>query len=612
MERAHPRARGQGRYWAPLKVCRCGNFFLGEAVAQASGCPVCRRSLVDEHAERHGLELPDAVARRVGRISADEEERRRRGFDVRPYYRVGQRAVPGRLLVGGESLAGFTYARNGELLLVNFGFRSGEEEGFRLCERCGAWLSSEEGAERHAAEDGRWSCPAGGGPDDVRNEVVLYTKGTHDLVLLDAPVPPDGGRAPFGWSLLYALSSGFQVAYSADQSEISGFLFDHPEDPSRVRVLLYETDEGGQGLLSHLTDAEGWRRVAERALEILHVDPATGAELDGACERACYDCLLSFYNQLHHTILDRRAVVPFLRALLGAEVDVGGPEDRWRELERGGVGAEPDVIRRMRELGFPPPADQHRVVRRSDGSPVTEADLFYEPNLLVWVQGAPHAKAYVAQRDERLRREVKGLGYRLVEVWPGRIAEGLRALALALDLGEVAGRIAQVEEPAVARGGLGLVTREEAEPYVRHVPVMTLEAAAGRFLENRPVEEQGWVEVEGVRLREGYFAAHVRGRSMEPLIPDGALCLFRAPVEGSRDGKVVLVQLAGAEDPEGGGRYTVKRYRSEKVEVEGGGWRHERIWLEPVNPAFEPIEIRPDEEGVIVIAEFVRVLPGLL
>jgi SOS-response transcriptional repressor LexA len=75
---------------------------------------------------------------------------------------------------------------------------------------------------------------------------------------------------------------------------------------------------------------------------------------------------------------------------------------------------------------------------------------------------------------------------------------------------------------------------------------------------------------------------------------------------------VVLVQLAGAEDPEGGGRYTVKRYRSEKVEAEGDTWSHERIWLEPVNREFEPIEIRPDEEGVAVIAEFMRVLwtPG--
>lgn len=440
VERAQPRSRGHGRYWSPLKVCECGNFFLGDGVTQGGACPVCNRDLMSEHAYQSTIEVPDAVARRRGRISADEEERQRRGFDVRPYYRLGPRATRGILLVGDEELAGFAYVRHGELLLANFGFRTGDEVGFRLCDRCGQWLSSEEGAEEHSAEEGRRTCPAGGGPEDIHEKVVLYTRGTHDLVLLDGPVPAEVDRGGFGWSLLYALSSGFQVAYSADQSELGGFLFDHPETPGFVRLLLYETDEGGQGLLNHLTDTEGWRRVATRALEILHVDPSTGGDVDGACERACYDCLLSFYNQLHHRILDRRLVVPFLVRLLQAAVSLGGGEDRWDELEQAAVGAEPDVIRRMRELRLPQPNGQHRVIRRADGSPVTEADLFFEPNLVVWVQGTPHAKAYVAQRDERLRRELKGLGYRLVEVWGDRINEGLRELALALELPEIAQR----------------------------------------------------------------------------------------------------------------------------------------------------------------------------
>lgn len=436
VERIQPRSRGQGRYWAPLKVCECGNFFLGEQVAQASGCPACRRDLLAEHAERNALEIPDAVARRRGRISADEEERQRRGFDVRPYYRVGHLVISGQLVTRDQARAEFHYVRHGELLLVNFGFRRGEEQGFRLCDRCGTWLSSEEGAKRHAN-----ICPAGGGPADVRREVVLYTKGNHDLLLIDLPVPHGTDRTSFGWSLLYALSSGFQVAYSADQSELGGFLFDHPTDDSCVRLLLYETEEGGQGLLNHLTDTEGWRRVANRALEILHVNPATGQDLEIACERACYDCLLSFYNQLHHRILDRRLVTSFLRELCEVTAQLEGGDERWVSLEASGVGTEPEVIRRMRLLGFPLPNAQHRVIRRRDGSPVTEADLFYEPNIVVWVQGAPHGKSYVAVRDDRLGRELKGLGYRLVQVWSDDADRGLRELALALDLSELANRI---------------------------------------------------------------------------------------------------------------------------------------------------------------------------
>ena len=122
-----------------------------------------------------------------------------------------------------------------------------------------------------------------------------------------------------------------------------------------------------------------------------------------------------------------------------------------------------------------------------------------------------------------------------------------------------------------------------------------------------PVEEEGWVEAPpGLRLSEDMFVAQVVGRSMEPHIPDGARCIFKARVAGSRQGKWLLIE--NFEESEAGGqRYTVKRYRSEKVYNEDGTWRHTRIILEPLNPEFEPWTI---EEGhqCRVIAEFVCLL----
>ena len=97
---------------------------------------------------------------------------------------------------------------------------------------------------------------------------------------------------------------------------------------------------------------------------------------------------------------------------------------------------------------------------------------------------------------------------------------------------------------------------------------------------------------------------------MEPAIPDGAWCLFRAPVEGTREGKTVLVQLRDASDPETRQRYTVKRYASEKVQADGS-WRHTRITLRPNNPAFEPIVLTGEDEGELqVVAELIEVLEG--
>ena len=105
------------------------------------------------------------------------------------------------------------------------------------------------------------------------------------------------------------------------------------------------------------------------------------------------------------------------------------------------------------------------------------------------------------------------------------------------------------------------------------------------------------------------FVAQVVGKSMEPRIPDGSYCLFSTPVEGSRQGKIVLVQLRSETDPESGARYTVKRYESEKSYGEGDTWRHVKITLRPLNTSFSPIVLaEEDEDNLAVIADFLQVL----
>jgi SOS-response transcriptional repressor LexA len=151
----------------------------------------------------------------------------------------------------------------------------------------------------------------------------------------------------------------------------------------------------------------------------------------------------------------------------------------------------------------------------------------------------------------------------------------------------------------------------QAGAFKTHLPVYSLQAAAGYFGGGEQVEEEGWVDASAAgRLAKGMFVAKVIGRSMEPEIRDGDLCVFRANPPGSRQGKVVLVQYRGAADPETGGAFTVKRYRSQKLVHEDGTWEHEQITLEPLNPAFKPIMLTPKEEGdLVLIGELVKVLP---
>jgi len=152
--------------------------------------------------------------------------------------------------------------------------------------------------------------------------------------------------------------------------------------------------------------------------------------------------------------------------------------------------------------------------------------------------------------------------------------------------------------------------RSEGQPFVTHLPRYALAVAAGAFLENRVIEEAGeeqvWEEAPPeLRLTREMFVAEIVGHSMEPLIPDGSLCVFRKGVTGSRQGRLVLVEALGEA---GNDRYTVKRYRSEKRENEAGEWAHERIRLEPLNPAFEAWDLDPQEDRYRILAEFVTVL----
>ena len=156
-----------------------------------------------------------------------------------------------------------------------------------------------------------------------------------------------------------------------------------------------------------------------------------------------------------------------------------------------------------------------------------------------------------------------------------------------------------------------IVNPRPEERYMNCVPLIPLRAAAGAFSDPQNIvdDEFAWAVVEAKsRLRRGMFVAQVVGKSMEPAIPDSAYCLFRAPVEGTRQGKTVLVQMRDSTDPESGQSYTVKRYQSEKAS-DGDSWRHEKITLKPVNTDFEPIVMTGADEGQLqVVAEVVEVL----
>jgi superfamily II DNA or RNA helicase/diadenosine tetraphosphate (Ap4A) HIT family hydrolase/HKD family nuclease/SOS-response transcriptional repressor LexA len=144
--------------------------------------------------------------------------------------------------------------------------------------------------------------------------------------------------------------------------------------------------------------------------------------------------------------------------------------------------------------------------------------------------------------------------------------------------------------------------------YTRVVPVFSLEAAAGLWGPEGTPEEIGWAAPSGIAIKPGMFIARVRGHSMEPKIKDGSWNLFRPCPQGSREGRIVLVQFNSMGDPENGGRFTVKKYHSSKTVTEDH-WQHNRIELRPLNPDYDPIIIAPHEgSDMVVVGEWVSLI----
>ncbi len=148
--------------------------------------------------------------------------------------------------------------------------------------------------------------------------------------------------------------------------------------------------------------------------------------------------------------------------------------------------------------------------------------------------------------------------------------------------------------------------------YVDFLPYYSIKAACGKFGEGQVVDELGWVKVEGIgRLNRNMFVVKAFGHSMEPLINDGDLCVFRNNVAGSRNGKIVLVQHHNYYDPDNGGSYSIKQYVSEKsYDRETEEWLHERISLKPKNKDYDPIVLEEETDEFMVIGEYLGKVEG--
>ncbi len=165
--------------------------------------------------------------------------------------------------------------------------------------------------------------------------------------------------------------------------------------------------------------------ILNKTYEILH-----GRDQDG-CQEACYQCLLSFYNQRDHEKLNRHLALDWVDEL--GEFDIlqesATNQDHFDALlAQTEAQSERDVLHKIRAMKIRLPDEAQKLIVDSQGNPLARTDFFYLPRILVFVDGSVHHLDYVRLGDENKRRALKALGYRVVVIKMDEMETGLEEL----------------------------------------------------------------------------------------------------------------------------------------------------------------------------------------
>ena len=385
-------------------------------IAQGHGPDLCERCGMKLPREFENLlRLQNVATKRKDKINCDEEERVRLGYEIRTAVRFAERGgmpvqTTAQLLEGGEQLATLTYGRAATLWRINMGWRlraNRNQLGFVLDEERGFWETNDQDVDD---------------PNDPmsarKRRVIPYVEDRRNCLLLEPAGSLDAGPMV---SLEAALKNAIQLTYQLEDNELAAELLPAGDTPKVL--LLYESAEGGAGVLRRLLDDPGaFAQVARKALEICHYDPDTGEDRPRnardaeECEAACYDCLMHYANQPVHRLLDRKQIKEMLTRMSRARTETApGGQTRTEHLQILSNLAGSELERRWlayldtKNLRLPTHA-QHCVEACR-----TTPDFFYAGyQTAIYVDGPPHDFPDRQRRDADLTETMEDAGFTVV------------------------------------------------------------------------------------------------------------------------------------------------------------------------------------------------------
>ncbi|XWX05294.1 DEAD/DEAH box helicase [Aggregatilineales bacterium SYSU G02658] len=396
-----------------IKQCHhCGYVHPIKAGVDYDLCQRCRMPL--DLPLQSLLRLQNVVTKRRDRISADEENRLRLGYDICTGVRFSER--DGKLDIRTASvrhqtrdIARLSYAQTATLWRINLGWtrrKNKRQYGFVLDIERGYWGRNEQNEDD---------------PDDPMSErtrrVIPYVEDNRNCLLFE---PLDGWSIEQMASLQAALKRAIETVFQLEDNELAAEPL--PDENNRQLLLFYEAAEGGAGVLRRLVDdPAALSHIAREALRICHFDPNTGEDLRRAlrasedCEAACYDCLLSYGNQREHAILDRQTIRDVLMTLADAQVSASpAAESRDTRLQHllslCESELERDWLQTLSKRGLRLPDAAQSYLKDCQ----TRPDFLYNSGgvyAAIYIDGVHHDSPQQQQRDRQQTDCIEDYGY---------------------------------------------------------------------------------------------------------------------------------------------------------------------------------------------------------
>jgi len=396
------------------KLCPdCGYL---HPIKEGDGPDLCEHcQTVLDQPMRNLFRLQNVATKRRDRINSDEEVRTRQGYEIRTGVRFADQSGQHRFRIAtikqdGELIGTFKFGNAATIWRINLGWRHRKQNsqmGFVLDLERGYWAKNDQ--EANDPED----------PMSPRTKrVIPYVEDRRNCLIFEPKEPLDEIVMT---SLQSALKNAIQIVYQLEGNELAAEPM--PSRDERKMILFYEAAEGGAGVLRRLlSDPNAVQNVARQALELCHYDPMTGEDLRRAprssedCEAACYDCLMSYSNQLDHSLLDRTQIKDLLLSLSSVEV-VESPTSKPRAEHLAGLKNQSDSNLERQWLDFLESNNLHLPSHAQQLIPEcqTRPDFIYKDQYTaVYIDGPAHEYEDRAIRDQEKTECMEDLGYTVI------------------------------------------------------------------------------------------------------------------------------------------------------------------------------------------------------